>query len=214
MRKALVVIAGLAVLIVAADFGARLWSQHVVSRELASSFDLQEQPDVSIGGFPFLPKLVSGDLPSVTVEARGYSARGVRLDAVDLSLRDVHVATGQLLSGGDGTVRAAGGEGTARITAADATRALEEQGVPVTVRFEGGRILLGLEEVEGEVEAEASVEGGSVVFRPVDPSIPVSVSFPLPEVVPGMTYTDIRIDDDMAVLSFELDRLRFEVSPR
>lgn len=212
MRKALIVAGGLAALLVAADFGARLWSQHVVSRELASSFDLQERPDVSIGGFPFLPRLVSGDLPSITVEARGYTSGGVRIDAVDLSLREVHVSTGQLLSGAQGTVRAAGGDGTASITAEDATEALGGQGVPVTVRFEGGRVLLGLAEVGGDVEAGVSVDEGSLIFQPLDPSLPVSFAFLLPAVVEGMTYTDVRIEDDVAVLSFRLERVRFEVA--
>src|SRR5437588_10952795 len=90
LRRLVVSILVVAALLVAADFGLRLYSEHVVGNEVQKSLKLSERPSVSFGGWPFVPHAVSGNLPSATVTARAFSAAGVRLETVTLVLQHLH----------------------------------------------------------------------------------------------------------------------------
>src|SRR5437867_968401 len=100
MRRLLIGLAVLAGLIVAGDFGLRLYSQSVVSDELAASLKLSEKPKVTFGGWPFLTHALAGDLPSATVKSTDVVAEGVPIHAVNFALEDLTFPVSRLLSGG------------------------------------------------------------------------------------------------------------------
>ena len=95
MRKLLITLVVLAVLLVAADFGARAYAEHRAATAVQSELGLPAPPDVSIEGFPFLWHAVQGSYPEVIITASGVdegalpgtSAR-VDLTTVTLPLRD------------------------------------------------------------------------------------------------------------------------------
>src|SRR5262245_31103251 len=95
-RRAAIVVAlllvTLSVVLVAADAGLRTLSQFYISRSIQRSLDLPERPSVSLGGFPFSVRLLSGDIPSVTVRARDVTAQGLKLERVDLNLNGVDMS--------------------------------------------------------------------------------------------------------------------------
>jgi hypothetical protein len=194
----------LLVLLVAADAGLRALSQYYVSRSIQSSLDLDERPSVSLGGFPFTVRLLSGDLPSVSVRAQSVIAEGVRLDRVDLTLHGVDVSAAKVLSNSERSIHAKSGDGTATMTADDLTQALDDQGIPVTVEFSGGDALVSADGLSGAVKASVSLSGASLVLKPVSAELPVSVSLLLPEVVKGIRYTSVHIDGSVVTLSFTL----------
>jgi len=108
MRKALVALGVLVVVLVAADFGLRALAQHWVAGQLQSSLRLEERPSVSLGGFPFLPRLATGRFPSVDVESHGsLKASEFPLAGIEVTLRDVRFSADQLLFGNKATIRAA-----------------------------------------------------------------------------------------------------------
>ena len=63
MRKALVAVGVAVVLLVGADLGLRALAQYWIAGQLRSSLGLERRPSVSLGGFPFLPRLVTGEIP-------------------------------------------------------------------------------------------------------------------------------------------------------
>ncbi len=99
MRRALIALVLFLLLLVAADFGARLWAESRLSGELAESLDLAQNPDVSLGGFPFLPGALGGHLPSVSIRASEFKGEDVSVHALTLLLRDVSFSLPDVLSG-------------------------------------------------------------------------------------------------------------------
>lgn len=211
MRKLLVVLGVVLLVLVIADIGLKSYAEGQVGREIQSSLELAQEPSVSLGGFPFLPKLATGSFPAVTVEVEGYEAAGlVRVDRIEVELRDVHIPRSQLLSTGQGAIRAERGDGSIRITGTDATAALNQQGFPLTIRFRRGQIAASLERVTGEATADLRLEGQSLVITPEFP-IRVDYALLLPPVVPGIAYSDLRVEGGVLVVEFDLEDVVIEV---
>lgn len=95
VRKLLITLVVLAVLLVAADFGARAYAEYRAASAIQTELGLTQSPDVSIEGFPFLWHAVQGSYPEVIVSADnvdqgrlpGTQAR-VTLTTVALPLQD------------------------------------------------------------------------------------------------------------------------------
>jgi LmeA-like phospholipid-binding len=205
MRRLVIVLIVLAVLLVFLDIGSRLAAQYAVSRDLAATLDLAEQPKVSLGGFPFLPRLAWGSVPTVTVTAGPTTMEGVSIRGVHLTLRDVTFSAGALLTGGDGTIEAKRGEGEAVIDGATVPATVLGQTVTLHVRFEGDRTLVTAEGLRGTIEVDPELDDrGNLVLRPASPLLPVSVTVPLPTLVDGVTYTSLHVRNGVATMGFDV----------
>src|SRR5436190_7169878 len=143
LRRFVISIAVLVGLLVAADFGLRLYSQHVVADEIQTSLELSEKPSVSFGGWPFVPHVLSGDLPSATLSAKEFTAQGVRLTRVSMSLHDLHLASRRLLQAGESVIKVKTGTGTAVLTAEDLNATLKSEHLPLEVSIQDGRATAG-----------------------------------------------------------------------
>lgn len=198
-----------AALYVAADFGARALADAGVSKELQTSLQLSSKPDVSLGGFPFIPKLVSGRFDTVEATARRFSSGGVRFARVDLTLRDVTTSTWRLLRGTDAKIGIGSGKGTATMTAQDVSDALRSAGLAVAVTFEPGRVVVRSTATSLEGSATPALRHGALVLR--SRGLPSSVRIPLPAVVPGLRYTGVTIAGSRAVLSFDVRATTLDV---
>jgi DUF2993 family protein len=212
MRKALVALGIAIVVVVGADFGLRALAQYWVSGQIQSSFQLEHRPSVSLGGFPFLPRLVTGRFPSATVESKGALEAGrFPVLALDLTLHQVRFAPDQLLFGNKATIRAASGEGTMTLTEREINRAFPAT-IPVTVRLFDGRVWIRSPNLQGEVETKLRVSDNRLTLIPVQGSLPVEVRVALPSLVPGMTYTGVRIRGASAIVTFRLSKARIQVT--
>ena len=213
MRRLLIVLAIPLLLLVGADVGLRLVAQSLLGRELATSLSLSERPKVSLHGFPFLLHLAKGTFPTASATGSGLRARGVTFQSFQLTLDDVAFSPAKLVSGSAATIGAASGRGIATVTGEQATAALKEQGIDVTVAFIGGQVRLRSPlipvEVAGDLTLAAS--GTRLDFRPSDARLPVTVSVPLPAFVQGARFTDVRVVGSTAVLSFTLDQPSFQI---
>ncbi len=208
MRRFLIAILVLGLVFVGADFGLRLWAQAWVGGQLERSLGLSKSASVSIGGVLFVPEVVSGHIPSASVHADSFSSEGVHFESATLDLRDIRFSASQVfLSRHTGSIRAARGDGSVTMTGDDITAALRAQGFEGTVKLADGQVRLKAGSLPGEVTVEPSIEDGSLVLR----SGPVSVSLDLPEVVPGLTYRDVRIEGDIGELLFTVSNVTFVV---
>ncbi|HEY3210265.1 MAG TPA: DUF2993 domain-containing protein [Actinomycetota bacterium] len=210
MRKLWVVLGLVVFLLVSADVGLRLVAQYWVARAVQGSLGLDERPSVSLDGFPFLLRLATGDIPSVSVELDGSSTvEQLPIHDVSLSLRDVRFSPGDLVVGDRTTIRAEHGEGTMTMTEEDVNRALPAT-LPVTVRLEDGGVTV---VAEGRtVRTRLLLSDGKLVLEPAQGSLPLSVSVRLPELVPGISYTGVRVDGATAVLTFTLENATFRIA--
>jgi LmeA-like phospholipid-binding len=211
VRKVLVAVAVVVAVLVAADFGLRLLADLLVARELQSALSLSERPSVSLSGFPFIPELIRGNVPSVTVYTRGPVTIGeLPLREVTLTLRDVSFSPRQLVAGTGTRIHAKSGEGTAQFTQGDLNAAVRGS-IPVRVLFRSGKVVVRADQSSQELTATPSISDGRLVLTPARPAFP-PVDVRLPEIVDGITYESVRIEGATATLSFTLRKGTFGTS--
>ncbi len=86
MKKLLVFLLIVAALLVAGDFVAKNVGEAAAARQLKDRLQLEAEPDVSFGGFPFLLNVLRGTLPDVNVSAGELTRSGLTLIDVELTL--------------------------------------------------------------------------------------------------------------------------------
>jgi len=209
MRKLVVALLVLVALFAAADFAARGYAESRAGRTLQSSLGLSKEPTVSLAGFPFLFHLASGDFSSITLTDHDFMVKGVAIRRATVTLRDVSFTPSALLSSNGGDIHVGRGEGTAVLTADAVTAIFREQGVPVRVRFAAGKAVLTSSKLPGRIEGSLTVSGTELVVHATAAGL--SYSLPLPTLVPGISYTGVRIDGDAALLSFEVTQRTIRV---
>ena len=207
MRRLLISVVIIVGLLVGADFGLRVYSESVVARELENGLSLSDRPDVSIEGFPFITHLMSGDFPEATMKADSIRAGGIPFSRVRVTLHQVSFAASRLIFQGKGTLHAARGSGTAALTASELSNALHDQGVPFDVSFKDGKLVLSDQLTSAEVNA--SVHARSIEIRSPAGQ---TVTLPLPEILPGVTFAGIRVEGGRAVLGLRFVNADFPVS--
>jgi hypothetical protein len=104
-RRYLLTVVIIIALLVVLDFAARAVAQNIMAARIQQQ-GLQQKPDVSIGGFPFLTQLVSKNFQQVTVSTTNLTAGPVTLTKVDVTARDVRLTS---YSSGRGTITSLSG---------------------------------------------------------------------------------------------------------
>jgi hypothetical protein len=113
MRKLLILVGVLVVLFVAADRIAVAIAENQISDRIAAAYQLPFKPAVSIGGFPFLTQVMTGDYSEVSVSAARVPADGATLRDLRVRFTGVHASLGELLGQRAATVTADQATGSA-----------------------------------------------------------------------------------------------------
>ena len=193
--------------LIAADFGLRVIAQYLVARQLQTALTLQERPKVSFSGWPFVTELVAGDIASITVDAHGsITSDQFPVQSVDATLRNVTFSLGDLLSSGNQKIIAKHGEGTLVMSEGDVNAALPND-LGITVDLKNGTVLLRSDQVKGSVAATVRISKGKLILEA--DQLP-AVELPLPTLAEGVTFTDVRIAGNQAILTFELKNASFQ----
>lgn len=98
MRKLIIFLIVLVLLLVGADRGAMYAAQSAVSKQLASSYDLDPAPKVTIHGFPFLTQAVKGTYDQIDVDMAEVTRDNVRVENVKARLYGVHAPISEVIS--------------------------------------------------------------------------------------------------------------------
>lgn len=108
MRRLVLSLAVILMLLLGANYGARLYAQQRVASRLASTLGTS-QPTVRIGGFPFLWNLLAdGTVRSVSLHLGPTGSGSLRVAAVNATVEGVRVRTASLFQGGVVKVLSAG----------------------------------------------------------------------------------------------------------
>jgi LmeA-like phospholipid-binding len=199
----------LAVLAAGADYGFRLVMEERVARSAQESLDLPTEPDVDLRAFPFTVAFLREHIDEVGIAIEDVGVEGMRLDGVDLDFRDVSFER-EAFVGSGGTITAAAGRGKVRVTDEALSEFLQDQGVPLDVEFTGPGIDVRQPTLDLSVSGRVRVEGSALVFSPqAVPELGFEVD--LPEVVPGMAYDRITVEEGRATAEASLAGARFEV---
>jgi hypothetical protein len=199
----------LAVLAAGADYGFRLVMEERMARSAQESLDLPTEPDVDLRAFPFTVAFLREHIDEVGIAIEDVGVEGMRLDGVDLDFRDVSFER-EAFVGSGGTITAAAGRGKVRVTDEALSEFLQDQGVPLDVEFTGPGIDVRQPTLDLSVSGRVRVEGSALVFSPqAVPELGFEVD--LPEVVPGMAYDRITVEEGRATAEASLAGARFEV---
>ena len=211
LRRFLISIGILLALAVAADFALRTAAQGQMASRLQDAIDLGNEPEIEIGGWPFVLNLLRGRFPSVSITGNDLESRGVTLSEVRLDLVRVRFSVAGL-SSGRGALRAARGRGMANLLEADLNRALQQKNIDVAVAMDGNRLVMRSQRVGAEVEVKPSVRGRTLSLG----SLPVvgAISVELPDVAGGLAYRSVEVTDGELRLGFALRRVSLDLGGR
>ncbi len=118
---ALLVLVGLLVL---ADFGLAAAAEHQVSQKMREKLALDEDPSVTVRGFPFTVQALRGDYEEVVVSAERLTVGPLREVGAQATLYHVRVGLDELLGSQQRTLRVDEAVGAARINGSDLARQL------------------------------------------------------------------------------------------
>lgn len=232
---ALILVFLVAGLLVVADRIAAGFAERTIAEQVRSEVakrDLQSsQPQVSVGGFPFLTQVVSGRYESISILMRdvegSVQGNSVRLPELDVDARDV-TASIETLRSGQGDVRARTVEGTATISYASVAALV--QGPKVTLTHENGNLAVSApleflgQQFTVEGTAQLTISEGQVQVRFENltaqglPEVPaaqalvnayarqISISVPLPDLPFQLIVQEVRpLPEGLAVTATAQD---------
>jgi hypothetical protein len=187
-------------LLFVADTAARGVAEGRAASYLQEELGLEDEPEVSFGGTPFILKAMGGSLPSVEVEAEDIVSRGLRLHDVSLQFDSVKASFGDLLSG-SGSVRTDGGTGSASLSAEDLSSYLKKRGAPAEIMIFRGDIAVTTPELGTQI-GTPTLENGFLVISPEGSPMPLRIR--LPGITGGLEYEKASIDDKIVTLEFSV----------
>lgn len=209
MRRLLIALVVFVAVLVGLDIGARAYAERRAGDILQTSLGASERPAVTLGGWPFMLGVAKGKVDTLDLVAHDATVDKVDVESLSVTMNHVTVSVSELMSG-TGTIKAVDGSGTAELTGAAVTKALRDAGVKVTVAFRDGDTLITPDDTNSTLEATVSVSDDTLIVRPAAGAAP-SMSMALPQLIDGMTFTNVDVQGKIAFLTFELDHPQFEV---
>jgi LmeA-like phospholipid-binding len=203
MRGSVAALIVAALLLFAADQGARYYEQAQVAHSIKKSLGLQTDPDVALGGFPFLAEMAQGQIPSAAISVAGLQEGGLKFSGVHLVLLKLKFSLSQFLNARLHSIRAASGIGRASISVRSVNAFLRAHRVPFTLSFKNGQAITQLGSLSAAIDVGIKVSDGSLQIS-AGPLPKVYV--PLPHVLPGLVYGSARPGDGSLIFNFRLRR--------
>ncbi|WP_020501227.1 DUF2993 domain-containing protein [Sciscionella marina] len=125
LRRTIITVIVVLAVLVGADFGFGSYMEYRVSKLLRAQLHVQDDPRVSVHGFPFTTQALAGDYGNITVDANDVPATPTVHDlAFNINLRHVQVPIGQLASGEVDRIPVQELDGSVKVSAADIARML------------------------------------------------------------------------------------------
>jgi LmeA-like phospholipid-binding len=212
MRKGLIV--GLIVLIglvIAADRIGLLLAQKAIAKTVASQYQLDHEPKVSIKGFPFLTQALGGQYREIDVTVGDVTEQGVRLSDATVELKGVTASVSDALNGDPSEMVADSATSTATVAYRDvdreAPRGMKVSAQDSALRVRGPVTVLGLtRQITTTVTVTPAGRSVRVVPQKVDTGglgIPVGVvkraftfTVPVRGLPLGTRITDVQVLPD------------------
>lgn len=194
-------------LLLALDTFAKRTAEGRVAARLKSELRLRSEPEVSLGGSPFLPSLLRGEISEVHLSASDVDfGRPVTVSEVELEMRRVRFSLADIVDERGG-VRLQGGDGTATLTEDDVNATLGHEGAPFTVALtpDGVTAISVDGGVEGDVDIESTEDGLTLSAVGVG-----SVPLDLPGLGGRVRYGAITTYDGFAEIELRVDSMTLD----
>ena len=204
MKKLLVLIVILGVLLVAGDAWARGKIEGRLASELQGSLGSTSDIEVSLGGFPFVLRALSGSIPEATVATERLTREGLRFTDVTMTLRDIRFSLSKVLAGDLDAIKVGSGEGRAAIDSDALGRAIARVRNDIEVEIVDDEIRVAAAGRSGV--AEVSLTRNRLILNVEE--LGQGLIVPLPRVVAGIKYESVEVVDSRLELGFSLDDVR------
>jgi hypothetical protein len=169
VRRLLVFLVVLLLLLVLADRGAAVLAGGALGEQIRSTEHLDQAPDVSFAGFPFLTQAIQGTYQQVDARlTEVHGGQGLTVQDLDVTLHGVHVGLADVISGALDQVTVDSTEAIGTITFAGLQEAADrrlpsgsgglrmEAAGPDRVAFSGGYpTTLGTIKLAGQIQIQA-----------------------------------------------------------
>ncbi|BCJ66105.1 LmeA family phospholipid-binding protein [Polymorphospora rubra] len=212
---AVILLLVLAGLLVVADRAAVGFAERTIAQQVSTEISRQNlqasQPQVSVGGFPFLTQVVAGRYESISILLRdvegSVQGRSVSMPELDVNARDV-TASIETLRSGQGDVLARTVEGTGTISYASVAAMIQRPGVTLTE--EGGNLAVSApleflgQQFTVHGTANLAVSEGQVQVRFEDLTAEGLPNVPAAQALVNAYARQISIDVPLPELPFEL----------
>ena len=204
MKKLLILILVLGVVLVAGDAWVRGKVEGRLASELQESLGSTGDIEVSLGGFPFVVRALSGSIPVATVRTERLTRDGMRFTDITMTLRNIRFSLTKVLAGDLRAIKVGKGEGRAAIDTDALTRALDRSRNDIDVEIVADEIRVSAAGISGT--AEVSIAGNELVLN--IEGLDRVLAIPLPRVVRGISYESVEAVDSHLELVFSLDDIR------
>lgn len=197
MKVFLVLVTIVLVAAVGVDVAAKQLAQDRIGDQVEDSIEGAGEVDAAIGGFPFLPTLLSGRIDELQLHISRVRTRALVVSDLELNLESLEFDPVEAFAG-SGEIRVERGGGHAYATAAAVTRALRRAGVDATIEFRGSEAEIS---AAGRTQTVGSVRvrDGKLLFE-----VPTgSLSLDIPGTFESVRYESARVEDG---------RLRIEIA--
>jgi hypothetical protein len=196
-------------LLMVADFVLRQVAEDKLAGRVASALELEAEPDLKLGGWPFVLRALDGNFPEVEVSADRLSSRGVVLRDVEVSLRNVRFDLGEVISGSDRSVQTGGGRGSAALTAEALNAAAERAGADITFDLVDGEVVVTSEALDRPAAAATPTVSERTLTIEAE-GVPQPFSLTLPS-IGGATYESVEVVGERLVVQVSLPSGRLSV---
>lgn len=114
MRKLIIFLVVVILIVIAADRGAKYAAESAIAKQLASSYDLQPAPKVTVEGIPFLTQAISGKYDQIDVSIAEVSRDDLNVKNVNAHLYGVNAPISEVVSDAR-SITASRADGTALV---------------------------------------------------------------------------------------------------
>lgn len=167
MRALLGTIVVLALLVVGADIGARLFAQSQAEKALRENYSAAADPTVQIRGFSFLLQAFQGDYSHIELSSPDVTLGALTNVQVHIDLHDVSLPLSDAISGDTSSMVARRADFQATIPAASLGDALDQENLTITPTADGlvqigTTVTVAGQTIPVTVAASASISNGSL----------------------------------------------------
>lgn len=169
MRKFLVFVIFVLIVVAVADRGLHYAAESEIASRVEQQYEMTSEPEVTIGGFPFLNQAISGEYGQIRIVTGAVVVDDVQLDRVDVTARDVQAPLSDLMT--QPSVVADTAEAKVLLPYSELQKRLPEG---IVIENEDGQprmsgdLALGQYSTPVTADLKVAVDEGSIVVTPAD----------------------------------------------
>ena len=203
MKRLGIFLVVVAVLLVGADLLLRAVAEGSAAKLIDKKVTQGAEPDVDLGGFPFLPSLFAGHFDRIDIDISSASEGQLLMEDIELTLRDVELDAFELRDG-KGALRAESLRGRATISEATINEILSAEHPDVRVEVEDGRIMVS----RGSFSAPANAVLAANRLLISAGEVLGALEIPLPNLSRDFQFTSLRPEPGRMVLGVNAANVR------